>query len=955
VSVAIEPGNPPRARWRGPYASGVLYGRVGLSPVMIGRAAELDRLTRLMAVGPGRTPAVALIGGEAGIGKTRLVRELCDRVPQGVPVLAGQAEPGALGRPFELLLDALDGLDVDPEALAVVADRSKPLDERVLVGLEAVRRIAVGGRAVVVFEDLHWADSESITLFERLAEPDCGPLVLIGTYRPDAVNRRHPVSELLPRLERRHSVTHLRLDRLSQLDVGAFLGAVYGGSPSYRVVESLHARTGGNPFFLEELLGAAGTELDPECLADQPLPWSLAELVRGQLEELEPAERRVLETAAVLGRRIHFDVLAAVTLTTEDELIDHLRSLVGRGLLIEQEEDVFAFRHALAREAVGDDLLGREKRRINRLALEALQVSDSCDLAAIAHHAEAAGDEEVLVDAARRGSHDYLDQGSTFQALQLAELGLSVADDDPKLLAVAARAAWLAGLIDDAFAHNAHRLEVAEADDDLEAVSAVRRLHVRLAWERGDTPEMVRSTAALEALVEQLPDGHERGMALAVLAQSTMLRDDITQAVRWADAALDLADRLGDPAVEAHASVEKGSALVMVPGRFDEGADLLRNAADVAERLGDHVVVARALHNLVRTDTRPRDAAESRRQLERMRVAAERVGFDSMAGSAHAQGLADLAEWEGDIGAAQAALEDGRRLDRGYLLTHKGSWFSVHEAGLALEAGDVERARLIAKDLQSLPGKPTWFMGLWCHVLFRLGRIEEGLEAVADLCAFADTGRHPGEKGWLSGGTVHSVVSAALRAGVPPEQLHGIAERIATQPKGFTAIPEDEAHAIRALVDGQLAEAEGRIEEALAAYQQAAVAEESLYPYERGTAFVGAARCLIHLGRLDEAKSEAKEADALLERWAGWRVEELEAVRRRVGLGGPVAGPEALTPREREVVALLTEGLSNAELAGRLFISPKTAAVHVSNVLAKLGMASRTEVAAWAIREGVGA
>ena len=96
-------------------------------------------------------------------------------------------------------------------------------------------------------------------------------------------------------------------------------------------------------------------------------------------------------------------------------------------------------------------------------------------------------------------------------------------------------------------------------------------------------------------------------------------------------------------------------------------------------------------------------------------------------------------------------------------------------------------------------------------------------------------------------------------------------------------------------------------------------------------------------------------AEELLARWGGWRVDELEAVRRRLGRGGPVDGPEALTPREREVVALIAEGLTNAELAGRLYISPKTAAVHVSNVLAKLGMASRTEVAAWAIREGLGA
>ncbi|HET7718326.1 MAG TPA: LuxR C-terminal-related transcriptional regulator, partial [Acidimicrobiales bacterium] len=268
--------------------------------------------------------------------------------------------------------------------------------------------------------------------------------------------------------------------------------------------------------------------------------------------------------------------------------------------------------------------------------------------------------------------------------------------------------------------------------------------------------------------------------------------------------------------------------------------------------------------------------------------------------------------------------------------------------------GDVARAERIAGDLEVVPGNPTWFMGLSCHLLFRLGRIDEALAAVQALCDFADTGRHPGERGWLSGGTVHSVVSAALRAGVPAAELRPLADRIATQPKGLTVIPESEAHAIKSLVEAQLAEADGELEVALGHYQLAATAEESLFPSERGTARVGAARCLIALGRLEEARDEAKQADALLERWAGWRVEELEAVRRRVGLGGPVSGPEALTRREREVVALLTEGLSNAELAGRLFISPKTAAVHVSNVLAKLGMASRTEVAAWAIREGVG-
>jgi DNA-binding CsgD family transcriptional regulator len=120
-----------------------------------------------------------------------------------------------------------------------------------------------------------------------------------------------------------------------------------------------------------------------------------------------------------------------------------------------------------------------------------------------------------------------------------------------------------------------------------------------------------------------------------------------------------------------------------------------------------------------------------------------------------------------------------------------------------------------------------------------------------------------------------------------------------------------------------------------------------------GTSHVGTARSLIALNRLGEAQDHAKKARELLEHWRGWRVDDLEAVERRLGIGPDVAGPDALTPREREVVALLAGGLSNAELAARLYISPKTAAVHVSNILAKLGMTSRAEIAAFAAREGV--
>src|SRR5204862_3764137 len=134
--------------------------------------------------------------------------------------------------------------------------------------------IARAEPTVLVFDDLHWADTPSVELFEQLAEPGAGPRLVVGTYRPEALSRRHPVAELLPRLERRRGVTHVHLDRLTVNEVNAFLAAVYGRPPSFRVVETLHARTGGNPFFLEELLSAAGGA-DPDELVSQPLPWSV--------------------------------------------------------------------------------------------------------------------------------------------------------------------------------------------------------------------------------------------------------------------------------------------------------------------------------------------------------------------------------------------------------------------------------------------------------------------------------------------------------------------------------------------------------------------------------------------------------------------------------------------------------------------------------------------------------
>jgi DNA-binding CsgD family transcriptional regulator len=921
----------------------MLVGRPGLSPQMVGRADELDRLARLVEAR--QLPAVALVGGEAGVGKTRLVRELVDRLPPGTVVHAGQADPGSLGRPFELLFDALDtGRPSDDERLALLADPQRPADERLRLGLEVVCDLTARTPSVLVFDDLHWADSESVALFERLAEQGSGPVLLIGTYRPDALHRRHPTAEMLPRIERRHAVTHVHLERLSVGEVGSFLESVYGREPSYRVIEALHARTGGNPFFLEELLAAARQD-DPDDLMRLELPWSLAELVRAQLDDLSTAQRCVLETAAVLGvTRVSFDVLAAVSGYSEDELIQILRHLVARGLLVESEADAFSFRHALAREAIESDLLGRERRQMHQAALDALRAAGSEDFAAMAHHAHGAGKFDDMVEAAREGARRSVHSGSTYQALQLAELGLSEAGDDPELLDLASRAAWMSGLLTDARSLARRSFERAERAGDLEAESAALRIICRLDHDVSDAMATAKSTAALAELVEQLDEGLEQGRAFAVLAEMYMLVDDIAAVTFWADRAVELADRLGLPEVRAHAQIERGSAFMNVPDKVEDGAVLLAEAIDDAAALGQWVIVARGLNNLVRGDYYRPDADEARTLLVRMRDATERAGFDLFAGS-YWDGLADLAEWEGDLGSALTQVEEALRAQRHSAGSKPVFWYRAHAAGLALEAGEVDRALAIFEQVEPAVGaKAMWWRGLGVHIAALRHDAEGVRRHSAALVEISHT------RGGVDPQLVHDLVRAMLLGGISHEEVHGMFDLL---PIGFGhGTLEDDPY--RILARAELLEARGDHEIALRDYEAAiARAGHQVRPAALGTARVGAGRTLVALGRLDAAKEHAAIAAELLARWGGTRVEELAALQRRLGGGETVEGPAELTPREREVVALLAEGLTNGELATRLFISPKTASVHVSNILAKLSMTSRSEIAVYAVRSGL--
>ena len=909
---------------------------------MIGRDAELRQLTQLASAG---RPELAILAGEPGIGKTRLVHELLAAVPAGTVILVGHAEPESLARPYEVLLDALDNAgvtEVDP----ALTDPARSPVERLHAGLKIVERLVGDSPAVIVFEDLHWVDSESAALFERLAERSA-PQLLVGTYRPDEVTSRHPVSALLARLDRRYAVTHLRLDRLDEAGTAALLATATGRPVDYRTVAALYHRTGGNPFFLEELLRTC-EDKDVDSLADEPLPWSLAEVLRRQVADLDPASRRILEAAAVLGHRVPFDLLAAVTGADEEELIRVLRELVTRGVLVESGEDEFTFRHALVREALTDQMLGRQRRRLHEAALDALLAADDtagADPALVAHHASAAGRYEEMVAAARRGTALYLSIGSAYQALRLAELGLAETGDDVELLAGAARAAWLAGLVDDAVAYARRWRDLAEQPADR---ADALYLLIRLAWEADDRAEIDRLTDEIEAAVDTLPPGPEQARAMTAAAQSAVIREQMETAVRWADRAIALADQLDLPEVRLAALVEKGEALADQAAHTEEGRAILAGLVDEAEKRGEWVLAARALNNLVRTPPPGASLTEAAEHLERMRVDAERAGFEWLAVAAYFQGRARLAMREGDLATAIAALEEGRGRDRWFGHLRRGrraDYHAVFLAGLYLEAGEFAGAEELIDELaEQTWSSPLTVSGLAFHLACRRDdpRVEQLLDQV-----LTDFAKQP----WRSGDQAHDLVSAAWHAGLPLDRLRQLAEE---------ALPADRDD-WRRLVESQLAEAAGDHHAALAGYQAltgpttgplAGSHKHSwlrLHPAVLGTTHVAAARCLLALDRAAEAVPHEQAAAELLAKWGGWRVAQLAEVRSQLGLaplGGEreVTGVAALTPREREVALLVARGLTNAELARRLYISPRTAAVHVSNILRKLGVSSRTDV-----------
>ena len=394
--------------------------------------------------------------------------------------------------------------------------------------------------------------------------------------------------------------------------------------------------------------------------------------------------------------------------------------------------------------------------------------------------------------------------------------------------------------------------------------------------------------------------------------------------------------------------VEKGSALTVEPRVGRRGTGAPRGGGGRSGAVGDDALAAQALEPLVwlaRVSSRLDDA---RLLVERMRKHAEVAGFDRLATYARVEATASLLAADGDLDGALEVLEQRRRDDPRTTSARNRRWLSVLRAGLALEAGDLRAAAVLTEAAKPVtPRSQVGVLGLDLHLAARQGDLARAREQLALLLpAMA-------EEGYAAPSQVHDLLAGCLAGGMSPDELRPLVEMMGIIPGHRIDAATRSTSSSMPSSPRATATSRPRARLFASAADSSTNVPFTLLPRHRGTAHVGAARCLIGLGALEDAVPHAEAAAGLLSRWRGWRVDELVAVQRRLGIGSEPSGPAELTPREREVAALLAEGLSNAGLAERLYISPRTAAVHVSNILAKLGMASRTEVAAWATREGL--
>ncbi|MFF0522509.1 AAA family ATPase [Actinomadura nitritigenes] len=953
-----------------------------VSPVLVGRERESAALDAAFRDARAGTPSAVLLGGEAGVGKTRLVGEFGARArAEGARVLVGGClELGTEGLPFAPFTAALRGLvrDVgvdgvrgllpagagdglgrllpdfgDADAGAFTGESRARLFELVLTLLE---RLAASGPVVLVVEDAHWADASTRDLLtflvRNLGAGDA--LLIVVTYRTDELHRAHPLRPVLIELERVEHVARVEVGRLGRDEVGELVRGILGADPPAGTLADVFERSEGNPLFVEALVGSG---------AGRDLPESLRDLLLGAVQRLPEDTQEILLVAAGGGARIEHELLAAVAGLDERELTRGLRPAVAANTLV-VDGDGYAFRHALIREAVHDDLLPGERTRLHVRYARVLEehpelMPDRARAVTLAHHWHAAHDVVRALTAAWRAVGETRRALAYAEALRMASRVLGLWDRVPdaaervgvphvQVMEEAVTLADLAGEPDVGIRLATEALRAGEAAGDPMREARLYELRGMLRLRAGSdkAPADLREAARL---VPADPPSAERARVLATLATKIIgLHGTRAEALDAAREALEVARAVGD--TESELSVELNLAWLDLFDQDDPEAFFAR-IGRVAARASQ----VRAFEPLLRAFTNHSDVLEMYgRHAEAAEVAAAGVARAEEYGLARSAGAflsINVAEPLVSLGRWDEALDViGRTLPR----TSAG----VIRAGLHHLAGAVELARgdLAAAERHAAepPGLIARGAARRAQNLFPVARLSALIALARDRPAEAldaldpiltDVGL-PDESRYALPGLV---VAAAACAELGDT---GTLAKVWARVEGLRVHgPVQEAH--RLTFEAEAARAEGVLDQA--AWDAAAAAWDALHqPYGTACALVRAGEAALAAGDRDRAGSALRRAAELAGGLRAGPLRERAAdLARRAGapLGGDRRSPRlGLTPRETEVLRLVAAGRSNRDIAEALFISVKTASVHVSHILGKLGVAGRGEAAAAAHR-----
>ncbi|MDL5199433.1 helix-turn-helix transcriptional regulator [Streptomyces sp. ALI-76-A] len=967
---------------------------------LIGREDELAHLTGVLERARSGEARAVLIAGDAGVGKTRMLHEVAGRAARsGTTVLTGHCvDLGDVGLPYLPFTEVLGVLAADPRFADAFA--AHPVVDRLLGGgTDAVRdtgdrlRLFEGiaglladlsdiAPLLLVLEDLHWADQSSRDLLRFLLsrgilQRSAGGapthrLAVFASYRADDLHRRHPLRPLLAELVRLPSVERLELRPMADAEVARLVRALGDSALADTTVRRIVERAEGNAFYAEELLAAT----DP---AAGGVPSGLADVLLIRFEQLSDTAQQVLRTAAVAGRRVEHDLLREAVGLPEDELESALREAVGRQLLAPGTDDTYAFRHALAREAVYADLLPGERARLHgafaRLltgrgrpaesaAERAHHYRESHDLAeALAASLEAAGHARSLGAPAEELRHleTALDLWS---AVEPSARPTGEGVDRVTLTLRASAAAAHAGEAHRAVSLTRAALAGVDQDADSELAARVRyTLAGNLISVDSQTAAFAYSSEAL-AMIPADPPSRTWVWAAATHVLAARQVGENETALRVARQALSVAERLD--VTDARADLLISLAALGGGRQTQEGRERLREARDLARRSGNAPVEMRALFNLAVGCFESGDLDECLPWLTEGLDRARRAGLLSSPYPLEMRYLRllvlyTLGRWEECVRAA-ATDSDVLPAAGGYTVgpalyaaLARGDLTAVHRAGTLLDGPFDWMGTLVAgivlTDAAAWQGDPeaavarmrstltalTDDAGTLPDVTVRLAAL--ALSAVADrAAALRGSGDETGAARWADTAT----------------ELRDLARRTATRGEDATAQgPEGQAWLARA--EAEWARAVTGPD--AAAWSRAVAAFDFGDVYERARCRMRLVEALVAADRREEAAVEARAVRETATRLGATPLlDQVNALVRRGRLADTAAAGDrapVLTARERDVLRLLALGRSNRQIGEELFITGKTASVHVSNILAKLGAAGRTEAVAVAYREGL--